>query len=98
MLGGPQSRIFTFLSAAAEEEKGEMLVNLAASLSQSGSDVLLVDACHTARGIAAGLEASRSTSLLQSVRRQCSIDDVIQQMPQGFGVAALRPETERMAT
>jgi flagellar biosynthesis protein FlhG len=92
MLAGPKPRIFTFLSATPEDEKGAMLVNLGASLSQSGSDVLLVDACRTSRGIAAGLEVARSASLLQVARRECELDDAIQRMPQGFGVAALLPD------
>jgi flagellar biosynthesis protein FlhG len=36
MLAGPKPRVYTFLSAASAEEKGAMLVNLAASLSQAG--------------------------------------------------------------
>jgi flagellar biosynthesis protein FlhG len=97
MLAGPKPRIFTFLSAAPEEEKGAMLVNLGASLTQSGNQVLLVDACHSARGIAAGLEAS-GTTLLQLARRECEIDDVIQAMPQGFGIAALMPSSFSIAS
>ncbi|MGH8808382.1 MAG: MinD/ParA family ATP-binding protein [Noviherbaspirillum sp.] len=89
MLGGPKPRIFTFFSATPTEEKGAMLVNLGASLLQSGSNVLLVDACRTTRGIASGIEALRGRSLLQVARRECEVDDIIQQMPQGFGVAAL---------
>jgi len=92
MLGGPKPRIFTFLSATPEEEKGAMLVNLGASLSQSGSDVLLLDACHAARGIAAGIEDLQSATLLQVARRECDIEQAIQEMPQGFGIAALMPE------
>jgi flagellar biosynthesis protein FlhG len=96
MLGGARTRVLTFLSATPAEEKGAMLVNLAASLiKQSGRDVLLVDACHTARGIAAGLNAS-STTLLRVARRECTVDDAIQHMPQGFGVVALVPESVRL--
>jgi flagellar biosynthesis protein FlhG len=96
MLGGPKQRILTFLSATPADEKGAMLVNLGASLKQSGRDVLLVDACHTTRGIAAGLDAS-STSLLRVARRECTLDDVIQQMPQGFGIASLMPDGEQIS-
>jgi flagellar biosynthesis protein FlhG len=92
MLAGPKPRIFTFLSATPVEEKGAMLVNLGASLAHGGRDVLLVDACHATRGIAAGLEASRGMTLLHAARRECDLADVIQKMPQGFGVAALMPE------
>lgn len=95
MLGGARTRVLTFLSAAPAEEKGAMLVNLAASLKHSGRDVLLVDACHTTRGIAAGLDAS-GTSLLRVARRECTVDDAIQHMPQGFPVVALMPENVRL--
>jgi flagellar biosynthesis protein FlhG len=91
MLAGPKPRVFTFLSAAPEEEKGAMLVNLGASLAQSGNDVLLVDACHTARGIAAGVEGADSATLFHLAQRECELEDVIQRMPQGFGIAALLP-------
>lgn len=92
MLGGPQPRVFTFLSATPAEDKGAMLVNLGASLLQSGSNVLLVDGCHTARGISAGIEALRGKTLLQVARRECDVDDAVCEMPQGFSVAALLPE------
>jgi flagellar biosynthesis protein FlhG len=97
MLAGPKPRVFTFLSATPENEKGAMLVNLGASLSQSGNNVLLVDACHTVRGIAAGLMDADSATLLHLARRECEIEDVIQSMPQGFGIAALLPESIRAA-
>jgi flagellar biosynthesis protein FlhG len=89
MLAGPRPRIFTFLSATPEEEKGAMLVNLGASLAQGGSDVLLVDACHAARGIAAGIDALREATLAHVARSECPMDAAICQMPQGFGIAAL---------
>jgi flagellar biosynthesis protein FlhG len=97
MLAGPKPRVFTFLSATPEEEKGAMLVNLGASLSQNGNNVLLVDACHAARGIAAGLEGADSTTLLHLARRECQLEDVIQRMPQGFGIAALLPASMNAA-
>jgi flagellar biosynthesis protein FlhG len=97
MLGGPKPRVFTFFSATPVEEKGAMLVNLGASLLQSGSNVLLLDACRTNRGIASGIEALHGRSLLQVARRECDVDDIIQQMPQGFSVAALMPNDQYAA-
>ncbi|MFC7514179.1 MinD/ParA family protein [Herbaspirillum sp. GCM10030257] len=90
ILGGPKQRILTFLSATPPDEKGAMLVNLAASLKQSGRDVLLVDACCSATGIAAGLDAG-AMDLLRASRHECTIDDAIHQMPQGFGITAMMP-------
>jgi flagellar biosynthesis protein FlhG len=97
MLAGPKPRVFTFLSAASGEEKGAMLVNLGASLAQAGRDVLLLDACAGAEGIATRLEAVRGATLLQVARQERALDDVIQQMPQGFGVAALRRGAQKLA-
>jgi flagellar biosynthesis protein FlhG len=91
MLGGPKPRVFTFFSATPAEEKGAMLVNLGASLLQSGSNVLLLDACRTTRGITSGIAALRGRNLLQVARRECEVGDIIQQMPQGFSVATLMP-------
>ncbi len=98
MLAGPKPRVFTFLSAASGEEKGAMLVNLGASLAQAGRDVLLLDACVDVEGIAARLDAVRGASLLQVARRERALDDVIQQMPQGFGVATLKRGAQKAGT
>jgi len=97
MLAGPKPRVFTFLSAASGDEKGAMLVNLGASLAQAGRDVLLLDACAAADGIASRLDVVRGATLMQVARQERQLDDVIQQMPQGFGVAALKRGTQRTA-
>jgi Mrp family chromosome partitioning ATPase len=49
MLAKPAPRIVTFLSATPDHDKGAMLVNLGASLARTGNDVLLLDACASAR-------------------------------------------------
>jgi len=90
MLAGPKPRVFTFLSAASGEEKGAMLVNLGASLAQAGRDVLLLDASLASEGIASRLDALRGATLTQIARGERKLDEAIQQMPQGFGVAALK--------
>lgn len=90
MLAGPKPRMFTFLSAASGEEKGAMLVNLGASLAQAGRDVLLLDACVASEGIASHLDAMRGATLQQVARQERVLDEVIQAMPQGFGVAKLK--------
>jgi flagellar biosynthesis protein FlhG len=97
MLAGPKPRVFTFLSAAPAEEKGAMLVNLGASLAQAGRDVLLLDACVASDGISARLDAVRGATLLQVARQERALDDVIQTMPQGFGVASLMRGPQRAA-
>jgi flagellar biosynthesis protein FlhG len=90
MLAGPKPRIYTFLSAESADEKSAMLVNVAASLSQAGRDVLMLDACIASEGIAGRLGALKSATLQQVARQERSLDEAVQPMPQGFGVAALR--------
>lgn len=89
MLAGPKPRILTFLSATQDAEKCAMLVNLAASFSQSGSNALLFDARTASQGIASKLDAMRSATLLQVSRQERALDEVVQTMPQGFGVATM---------
>ncbi len=96
MLAGPRPRVFTFLSATSAEEKGAMLVNLGASLAQAGSNVLLFDASTGSQGIASRLDAVRSATLLQVARQERALDEAVQAMPQGFGVATMARGTQRV--
>jgi flagellar biosynthesis protein FlhG len=90
MLAGAQPRIVTFLSATPEnDDKGAMLVNLGASLSRAGNDVLLVDAGTPQDGIAARLGVADGASLLDVARQECALNEVIRQVPQGFGVVPM---------
>lgn len=89
MLAGPKPRIVTVLSATSVEEKSATLVNLSVSLARAGSDVLLLDAIATSKGIAARLGASNAATLLDVVRQERALNEIVQPMPQGFSVAAL---------
>ncbi len=89
MLAGPKPRIVTFLSATAEDDKGAMLVNLGASLARAGNDVLIVDACQHEYGVAQRLGVDRGASLLHVARQECGLNQVINQVPQGFGVVSM---------
>jgi flagellar biosynthesis protein FlhG len=89
MLAGPQPRIVTFLSATPQDDKGSMLVNLGASLARAGNDVLLVDACASAHGVGSRLGVDNGASLLDVARQQCGLNQVIYQVPQGFGVVSM---------
>jgi flagellar biosynthesis protein FlhG len=89
MLAGPKPRIVTFLSANAGDDKGAMLVNLGASLARAGNDVLIVDACAQQYGVAERLGVDRGVSLLQVARQECGLNQVVSQVPQGFGVASM---------
>jgi flagellar biosynthesis protein FlhG len=91
MLAGPKPRIVTFLSATQQDDKGAMLVNLGASLAQSGNDVLIVDACERDYGVARRLGVDRGPGLLQVARQECALNQVIQPAPQGFSVVRMSP-------
>jgi flagellar biosynthesis protein FlhG len=102
MLAGPKPRIVTFLSATPQDDKGAMLVNLGASLAQSGNDVLIVDASERDYGVAQRLGVDRSPGLLQVARQECALNQVIHPAPQGFsvvkmGVGCTADETRRLA-
>lgn len=98
MLAGSKPRIFTFLSATSDEEKSAMLVNLGASLARVGSAVLLLDASAGSRGVASRLDAARGATLVQVARRERNLDEVVQAMPQGFGVALMARAAQRSNT
>jgi len=89
MLSGPKPRIVTFLSATPSDDKGAMLVNLGASLAQSGNDVMIVDACERDYGVAQRLGVERGATLLQVARQECALNQVIHPVPQGFSVATM---------
>jgi flagellar biosynthesis protein FlhG len=89
MLAGPKQRVVTFLSGSEQEDRGAMLVNLCASLSHAGSDVLLVDACGHANGVASRLGVAKGGALLNVARQECGLNQVVRAVPQGFNVAAL---------
>jgi len=89
MLAGPKPRIVTFLSATAQDDKGAMLVNLGASLAQSGNDVMIVDACARDYGVAQRLGVDGAPGLLQVARQECALNQVVQAVPQGFSVVSM---------
>jgi len=97
MLAGPQPRIVTFLSSTPSDDKGAMLVNLGASLSQAGNEVLIVDACQREYGVARRLEMERHVSLLQVARQECALNQVVQRSAQGFNVALLARDGQAAA-
>jgi len=96
MLGGPQPRVLTVLSATPQDDKGAMLINLGASLAYTGNEVLLLDASGSSEGVAARLGLAHGASLLDVARQQCGLNQVIHPVPQGFGVATLGARNYQM--
>ena len=97
MLAGPKPRIVTFLSATDAEDRGAMLVNLSASLAHAGNDVILLDACCSASGVAARLGVAPGATLIDVARQQCGLNQVVRAVPQGFNVVALAHSPLRAA-
>jgi flagellar biosynthesis protein FlhG len=89
MLAGSRPRVFTFLSAASDEDKAAMLVNLGASLARIGSNAVVLDASTDAPGIVSRLNLTCGATLAQVARGERSLGDAVLPMPQGFGIAQL---------
>lgn len=89
MLAGPKPRVITFLSATSADDKSSMLVNFGASLAGAGSDVILLDACAVSKGVSSWLGVSGGATLLDVVRKERTIDEVMRPMAQGFWLASL---------
>lgn len=66
-----------------------MLVNLGASMSATGSSVLMLDACVAPRGIAAQLNLQPGATLQDVARQERALNEVAQMLPQGFGVVTM---------
>ncbi|HTN67065.1 MAG TPA: antiactivator of flagellar biosynthesis FleN protein [Burkholderiaceae bacterium] len=89
MLAGPKPRIVTLLSVLPEAEKSATLINLGASLARAGSDVLVLDASLRADGVAGRLGDLPRATLMQAARGECTLEQAVRMLPQGFRLAAL---------
>jgi flagellar biosynthesis protein FlhG len=91
MLERPKPRLFTFLSVLPAVEKQAMLFNLGASLREVASHVLLLDAAAAggANDFYNKLLHPRMATLLDVARQERVLEDVIQPLPQGIGLALL---------
>ena len=86
MLAGPKPRIVSFLSATAAEDKSNLLINLATSLTKAGKDVLVVDACSSLRGVSSQLGMSSGATLSGVARQEYALNQAVKKTAQGFGV------------
>jgi flagellar biosynthesis protein FlhG len=89
MLERPKPRLFTFLSVLPAAEKQAMLFNLGASLREVASHVLLLDAAVGASDFYHKLLHPRRATLLDVARQERVLEDVVQPLPQGIGLALL---------
>src|ERR1700712_2084903 len=97
MLERPKPRLFTFLSVLPAVDKQSMLFNLGASLREVASHVLLLDTSSGANDFYNKLLRPRMATLLDVAREERTLDDVIQSLPQGIGLALLSRQDEPAA-
>ncbi len=89
MLAGPKPRVISFLSATQAEDKSNLLINLATSLTKAGNDVLVVDACSGLRGVSSHLGLSSGATLSGVARQEYALNQALKQTPQGFGMVTV---------
>ncbi len=90
LLGGHQQRIYTFSSTLPSEQKNQVLFNLAASLSRSGSSVMLLDATCSRDGVSHYHPKEYACATLADVvRNERTIEDVYYHVPQGFDLVCM---------
>lgn len=98
MLAGPKPKIVTFLSTTTIEEKSGVLLNLSASLTRAGSDVLLLDACSSGRGVASRMDLPYCATVMDVVRQERALNEAVHETPEGFGIATLTRGVVRAAS
>jgi len=88
LLERPTPRVFTFFSVLPDDEKGAMLINLAASLAANEHNALLVDACLTPSGVLSRFGGVVVATLLDVALARLSRKNVS---------AATHPQASRLA-
>ncbi len=89
LLERPTPRVFTFFSVLPDDEKGAMLINLAASLAANDHNALLVDACMTPSGVLSRFGGIVVATLLDVARQERGMDEAVRMVPEGFALARL---------
>lgn len=98
MLERPTPRVFTFFSVLPDEEKGAMLINLAASLAVTDHNALLIDACMTPSVILSRFGGVSAATLLDVARQERGLDEAVRIVPEGFALARLSRKNVAAAT
>lgn len=89
MLERPAPRVFTFFSVLPDDEKGAMLINLAASLAASEFNALLVDACMTPSSVLSRFGGFPVATLLDVANKDRHLDEALRLVPEGFALTRL---------
>ncbi|CAG0998982.1 hypothetical protein MTYP_02740 [Methylophilaceae bacterium] len=87
IMAGPQPRVISVLSATSGQEKSRILTNLAVSLQQSGSEVLVVNA--DSQQFVQTYGAIGLSTLVAVAERKASLKAAIRRNNQGFSVSNL---------
>lgn len=94
MLERPVPRLFTFFSVLGEEDKSATLINLAASISQSGHNVLVVDGGVASSGLLTRIGLRHDVATLQEVaQEERAMHEAMRLLPEGFSMARIARRT-----
>ena len=87
IMAAPKPRVVSIISAATSQDHPRMMTNLAASIFEQGSDVLVVHASQDSQDTKYGLE--KSPSLFDVANEGVSLSDAIISTSYGFNVGKL---------
>lgn len=89
LMSGPKPRIVSVLSASTQDNQPRLMTNLAASIQNGGSDVLLVHAARDTCESASEYILGNAPCLMDVACRKASLNDAIKQTAQGFSMMRL---------
>lgn len=94
LMSGPRPRIVSILSATTQESQARLITNLAASIHNGGSDVLVAYAGRNTRETEAEYGLGEAPSLVDAIYRRSAAKNIIQSARQGFSVMRLLHEQQ----
>ena len=95
IMSAPRPRVVSILSAGLELTLPRMLTNLAASIQQSGNQVLIMHASHYSRESHYALH--KSASLLDVCDNSAAIKHAVKASPYGFSAAKLSQKNQQLS-
>ena len=95
LMSAPKPRVVSILSAGLELNLPRMLTNLAASIQQSGNQVLIMHASHYSRESHYALQ--KSAALLDVCDNNAAINQAVKVSPYGFSVAKLAQKNQQLS-
>lgn len=92
IMAAPKPRVVSVISAASTQDQPRMMTNLAASIFDQGSDVLVVHASQDSREVKYGID--KLPSLFDVTNDEASLTDTIISTSYGFNVAKLMQKNQ----